>query len=104
DALMQAGFEDEARAWRCWLLRAVAGEPDELQIMYGVNGERRLSEVTIDWLSGYEGSRPVRIGNAASGQTQLDVFGEVLNSLYQAHRSGLQTSEHSWDFAQSIAN
>ena len=72
-----AGYDDEARAWRDWLLRAVAGEPEQLQIMYGVAGERRLTELELAWLPGYEGSRPVRIGNAAADQLQLDVYGEV---------------------------
>jgi GH15 family glucan-1,4-alpha-glucosidase len=90
-ALMHGGFYDEARAWRDWLLRAVAGSPDQLQIMYGLGGERRLTEWEVPWLSGYEGSRPVRIGNAAVGQTQLDVYGEVLDALYLAHCHGLPT-------------
>jgi GH15 family glucan-1,4-alpha-glucosidase len=90
-ALMHGGFYDEARAWRDWLLRAVAGSPDQLQIMYGLGGERRLTEWEVPWLSGYEGSRPVRIGNAAVQQTQLDVYGEVLDALYVAHCHGLPT-------------
>jgi GH15 family glucan-1,4-alpha-glucosidase len=90
-ALMNAGFYDEARAWRDWLLRAVAGSPEQLQIMYGLGGERRLAEWEVDWLPGYEGSRPVRIGNAAVKQTQLDVYGEVFDALYHAHLHGLPT-------------
>ena len=90
-ALMHAGFYDEARAWRDWLLRAVAGSPDQLQIMYGLGGERRLGEWEVPWLSGYENSRPVRIGNAAVAQTQLDVYGEILDALYLAHLHGLPT-------------
>jgi GH15 family glucan-1,4-alpha-glucosidase len=90
-ALMNAGFYDEARAWRDWLLRAVAGSADQLQIMYGLGGERRLTEWEAPWLPGYEGSRPVRIGNAAVDQTQLDVYGEVLDALYHAHTHGLPT-------------
>jgi GH15 family glucan-1,4-alpha-glucosidase len=90
-ALMHGGFYDEARAWRDWLLRAVAGSPDQLQIMYGLGGERRLEEWEVPWLSGYEGSRPVRIGNAAVKQTQLDVYGEILDALYLAHCHGLPT-------------
>ncbi len=90
-ALMNAGFYDEARAWRDWLLRAVAGSADQLQIMYGLGGERRLTEWEAVWLPGYEGSRPVRIGNAAVNQTQLDVYGEVLDALYHAHTHGLPT-------------
>jgi GH15 family glucan-1,4-alpha-glucosidase len=78
---MAGGYHDEALAWRDWLLRAAAGDPSKLQIMYGLGGERRLDEYTIDWLPGYEGSAPVRVGNAASGQFQLDVYGETLASL-----------------------
>ena len=96
-ALLNAGFTDEAKAWRDWLLRAVAGSPDQMQIMYGVAGERRLDEYEIAWLAGYEGSSPVRIGNAAAGQLQLDVYGEVLDLLYQARRSGLEQPESGWD-------
>jgi GH15 family glucan-1,4-alpha-glucosidase len=88
DALMIGGYVDEAKAWRTWLLRAVAGAPDEVQIMYGVEGERRLTEFEIPRLPGYEESRPVRIGNAASGQFQLDVYGEVLQAIYEARRLG----------------
>jgi GH15 family glucan-1,4-alpha-glucosidase len=95
-ALIGAGFLDEARAWREWLLRAVAGSPDDLQIMYGVAGERRLTEFEISWLPGYEGSAPVRIGNAASGQIQLDVYGEVLDALYVARKAGLAQEEAGW--------
>jgi GH15 family glucan-1,4-alpha-glucosidase len=83
-SLMTAGYHAEAGAWREWLLRAVAGDPSQLQIMYGAGGERRLDEREIDWLPGYEGSRPVRVGNAAAGQYQLDVYGEVMDSLHQA--------------------
>ena len=75
---------DEAGAWRSWLLRAVAGDPDDLQIMYGPAGERRLVELELAWLPGYEGSTPVRVGNGATTQFQLDVYGEVLDVLYQA--------------------
>jgi GH15 family glucan-1,4-alpha-glucosidase len=95
-ALMNAGYFDEAEAWRDWLLRAVAGAPDQAQIMYGVGGEHRLIEVTLDWLPGYEGARPVRIGNAAHGQLQLDVYGEVMDALYQAHRGGVPGSHEAW--------
>jgi GH15 family glucan-1,4-alpha-glucosidase len=94
-ALMNAGYLDEARAWREWLLRAVAGRPDQTQIMYGLAGERRLTEVELPWLPGYEGSRPVRIGNAATTQFQLDVYGEIMDVLHQARRSGLDRSEES---------
>jgi len=95
-ALVRAGYEDEARAWRDWLLRAIAGRPDEVQIMYGIAGERRLTELEIDWLPGYEGSQPVRVGNAASRQRQLDVYGEVIDALYHARRSGLPPSGDAW--------
>ncbi|HEY3661878.1 MAG TPA: glycoside hydrolase family 15 protein [Chthoniobacterales bacterium] len=95
-ALLGAGFEEEAKAWRAWLLRAIAGSPSQLQIMYGVTGERRLDEYELPWLSGYEKSKPVRVGNAAAGQFQLDVFGEVLDAMYQAHRAGMETEEADW--------
>jgi GH15 family glucan-1,4-alpha-glucosidase len=95
-ALMDAGYSQEARAWREWLLRAVAGNPQHLQIMYGLAGERRLPEMELPWLPGYEGSRPVRIGNAAAGQMQLDVYGELMDALYQARHAGLVTTEHGW--------
>jgi len=88
-ALLHAGYVDEAAAWRDWLQRSMAGSPDQMQIMYGIGGERRLSEWEADWLPGYQGSKPVRIGNAASGQLQLDVYGEVMDALYQARRAGL---------------
>ena len=83
-AMLRSGYRDEAIMWRDWLLRAVAGDPADVQIMYGLAGERRLDEYELDWLPGYEGSRPVRVGNAASTQLQLDVYGEVLDALYQA--------------------
>ena len=88
-ALMNAGYSDEARAWRDWLFRAVAGSPDQIQIMYGLGGERRLSEWEVPWLPGYENSRPVRIGNGAADQTQLDIFGEIFDAFYHTHRRGL---------------
>jgi GH15 family glucan-1,4-alpha-glucosidase len=93
-ALMNAGYYDEARRWRDWLFRAVAGSPDQLQIMYGLGGERRLAEWEIPWLPGYEGSRPVRIGNAAVNQIQLDVYGEILDALYHAQSHGLPPHKH----------
>jgi GH15 family glucan-1,4-alpha-glucosidase len=95
-ALVRAGYEDEARAWRNWLLRAIAGLPDQLQIMYGLGGERRLSELELHWLGGYEGARPVRTGNAASKQLQLDVYGEVADALYHARVAGLPASAEAW--------
>ena len=88
------GVFDEARTWRDWLFRAVAGSPDQLQIMYGLGGERRLTEWEVPWLPGFEGSRPVRIGNAAVNQTQLDVYGEVLDALYHADSHGLPPNQH----------
>jgi GH15 family glucan-1,4-alpha-glucosidase len=95
-ALIGAGFHDEARAWRRWLLRAVAGSPDDLQIMYGVAGERRLVEYELPYLPGYAGAAPVRIGNAASGQLQLDVYGEVIGALHVARRAGLTGEAANW--------
>jgi GH15 family glucan-1,4-alpha-glucosidase len=95
-ALLGLGFVDEAELWRAWLVRAVAGSPDDLQIMYGVGGERRLDEYEVPGLPGYEGSAPVRIGNAAAGQVQLDVYGEVLDALYVARKAGLAFDATSW--------
>jgi GH15 family glucan-1,4-alpha-glucosidase len=97
-ALMNAGYYDEARAWREWLLRAAAGAPAQLQIMYGLLGERRLMEYEIPSLPGYESSPPVRIGNAAHGQRQLDVYGEVMDALHQARRGGLASRDEDWAF------
>ena len=94
--LMNAGFHEAAQAWNEWLLRAVAGSPEQIQIMYGLAGERRIIEWEAPWLSGYEGSRPVRIGNAAHRQLQLDVYGEVLDASHQARRSGLAMHESGW--------
>jgi GH15 family glucan-1,4-alpha-glucosidase len=102
NALMVAGYHDEAAAWRDWLLRAVAGDPSELQIMYGVAGERSLVESELDWLPGYEGSRPVRIGNAASGQYQLDVYGEVMGALHESRRVGLEPIGPAWDLQRVL--
>ncbi len=101
-SLMTAGYVQEAASWRDWLLRAVAGDPSELQIMYGPAGERRLLESEIDWLEGYEGAKPVRVGNAAAGQYQLDVYGEVMNSLHQARAHGLHTGGHAWSFQKVL--
>ena len=95
-AFLNAGYLEEARAWRVWLLRAAAGDPSALQIMYGVAGERRLFELTLDWLPGFEGSKPVRVGNAAAGQFQLDVYGEVLDALHQGRVNKLETSKEAW--------
>src|SRR5205085_4356614 len=95
-ALLLNGYQEEAKAWREWLLRAVAGKASQLNLMYGVAGERRLPELTLDWLPGYEGSTPVRIGNAAYKQFQLDVFGEVSDTLHLARKTGLQTTNDGW--------
>ncbi|MGI5442478.1 glycoside hydrolase family 15 protein [Streptomyces shenzhenensis] len=95
-ALLSAGYHREAEAWRDWLLRAVAGDPADLQIMYGVAGERRLPEFELPWLAGFADSAPVRIGNGAVSQLQLDVYGEVLDSLWLARRSGLSPKPHMW--------
>ncbi|HEX3148368.1 MAG TPA: glycoside hydrolase family 15 protein [Gemmataceae bacterium] len=95
-SLINAGYTDEARAWQEWLLRAVAGDPAKLQIMYGLGGERRLDEYEVPWLAGYENSMPVRIGNAASKQFQLDVYGEVADALHQARVAGLKAAPAGW--------
>jgi GH15 family glucan-1,4-alpha-glucosidase len=95
-SLLRHGYRQEAKGWREWLLRAVAGSPAQMQIMYGVRGERRLTEVEIPWLSGYEKSAPVRIGNAASTQFQLDVYGEVLATMFEADRAGIKMEEPDW--------
>jgi len=102
DALMLAGLDSEATAWREWLLRAVAGQPQQMQILYGVAGERRITEQQLDWLPGYEQSRPVRTGNAAVNQFQLDVYGEVMDALYLARRVGLQHDETAWDLQRAL--
>jgi GH15 family glucan-1,4-alpha-glucosidase len=99
---LSAGYREEAEAWRDWLLRAVAGDPADLQIMYGLAGERRLPEVELPWLSGFADSAPVRIGNEAVNQLQLDVYGEVMDSLYLARHSGLPTEPHMWDIQTSL--
>ena len=95
-SFLRAGYVEEARAWRDWFLRAIAGGPRDLGIMYGLAGERRLPELELDWLPGYEGSRPVRIGNGAHGQRQLDVYGEIGDALYQARLAGIEPSEDAW--------
>jgi len=97
-ALMQGGYYDEAQSWRDWLHRAVAGSPEQLQIMYGVGGERRLTEYEIPWLDGFGGAKPVRIGNAASAQLQLDVYGEVMDALHHAREGGLVAAPVAWEF------
>jgi GH15 family glucan-1,4-alpha-glucosidase len=101
-ALMNAGYYEEARAWRDWLLRAAAGSPADIQIMYGVAGERWLAEREVPWLAGYEGSKPVRIGNAAADQLQLDVFGEVVDALHHARVGGIQHLGAAWDFQNAL--
>ncbi|PVG83909.1 glucoamylase [Nocardioides gansuensis] len=101
-ALIGTGFTGEAQAWREWLVRAVAGDPAKLQIMYGLDGTQRLPEMTLDWLDGYAGSRPVRIGNAAADQHQLDVWGEALDGLHLGREAGLQTLEPAWDLQRAL--
>ena len=101
-AFLTGGYTDEAEAWREWLVNAVAGTPDELQIMYGVGGERRLTELELDWLPGYEGSAPVRIGNAAYQQRQLDIYGEIADTLHLARRLGLEPNEDAWYIERSM--
>ena len=101
-ALLGSGFVAEARAWREWLLRAVAGAPADLQIMYSLDGARRLPEYELPWLAGYEGSAPVRIGNGAAGQFQLDVWGEVLDGLHLGRESGLAISSDSWELQRAL--
>ncbi len=101
-ALLGTGFVEEARGWREWLVRAVAGDPADLQIMYGLDGRRRLPEFTLPWLRGYEDSQPVRVGNAAAGQFQLDVWGEVLDGLHLAREAGLPTDNTAWDVQRAL--
>jgi GH15 family glucan-1,4-alpha-glucosidase len=101
-ALLTGGCVDEARAWRAWLINAVAGTPSQIQIMYGVRGERRLPELELDWLPGYEGSRPVRVGNAAARQHQLDVYGEVLDAFHFARRAGLHPDPNAWSVQRAL--
>ena len=101
-SFMNAGYYDEARAWRDWLHRAAAGSPSQLQIMYGVAGERLLNEWEVPWLPGHGGAKPVRIGNAAAGQLQLDVFGEVMDALHQGRHGGLSYLEAGWDFQRAL--
>ena len=102
-ALMNSGFRREARDWRLWLLRAVAGSPKQMQIVYGEGGERRLIESELSWLPGYEGSKPVHIGNAAAGQLQLDVFGEVMDAFYQGSLYGLDPDHEAWPLQRKLA-
>ncbi|GAA4220537.1 glycoside hydrolase family 15 protein [Streptosporangium album] len=102
EALIGGGYLDEARAWREWLLRAIAGRAQDLQIMYSVSGERRLTELELDWLPGYEESRPVRIGNGAVNQLQLDVYGEVMNALYLSRVSGMEPDDRAWTIQHEL--
>ncbi len=102
NALLESGADAEAKAWRRWLLRAAAGSPDQLQIMYGPAGERRLPEMELDWLPGYEGSRPVRLGNAAAQQFQLDVYGELMDALEQARCCGVNENRSSWSLQRAV--
>lgn len=104
DVLLEHGYTEEAAGWRDWLLRAAAGDPQDLQIMYGLIGERRLHEVELDWVGGYEGSRPVRVGNAAFKQFQLDVYGEVLDALYSARRAGIEASADAWRLQKALVD
>ena len=101
-ALMNAGYYEEAQKWRDWLLRAVAGSPRQIQIMYGLRGERRLTEWEVPWLPGYGNSQPVRIGNAAHRQRQLDIFGEVMDALHQARQGGLGANEAGWALQREL--
>jgi GH15 family glucan-1,4-alpha-glucosidase len=103
-ALMNAGYAEEARAWRQWLLRTVAGRPDQIHIMYGIRGERRPTELELPWLPGFAGSRPVRIGNAAYSQFQLDVFGEVLDSTYQAAKRDVGQGTDDWRVEEALVH
>jgi GH15 family glucan-1,4-alpha-glucosidase len=101
-ALLGSGYTEEAKAWREWLVRAVAGDPAKLQIMYGLDGRQRLPEGTLDWLGGYAGSVPVRVGNAAADQHQLDVWGETLDGLYLTREAGLHPTESAWDLQRGL--
>ena len=101
-ALMGAGYMEEAGVWRDWLQRSIAGSASQIQIMYGLHGERRLDEWEVPWLAGYQGAKPVRIGNGAAGQVQLDVFGEVLECLHHARRNGLRPAPHGWALQRGI--
>ncbi|HWX46548.1 MAG TPA: glycoside hydrolase family 15 protein [Roseomonas sp.] len=103
-ALLRTGHTEDARAWRDWLLRAAMGSPAQVQIMYGLAGERRLSEWAVDWLPGYEDSRPIRIGNGAHEQLQIDIYGELMDALHQAHRRGLPISPAAWDLQCALLN
>jgi GH15 family glucan-1,4-alpha-glucosidase len=101
-AMLNAGYRDEAQAWQEWLLRAVAGDPADVQIMYGIAGERRLDERELEWLPGFGGSGPVRVGNAASTQLQLDVYGELLDAAYHTITHGIEPSEFGWALMRKL--
>jgi GH15 family glucan-1,4-alpha-glucosidase len=103
-ALLLAGYREEARAWRRWLLRAAAGHPGELQILYGVAGERELTEQTLPWLPGYLGAAPVRVGNAAAAQFQLDIYGELMDTMHVAREAGLDADADAWSFQRAVVN
>ena len=99
---MNGGYYEEAKAWRAWLLRTVAGDPSQVQIMYGLAGEHRLTEWEVPWLHGYEGAKPVRIGNAAAQQVQLDIYGEVMDALHQGRLGKLAADEAGWMLQQEL--
>src|SRR3546814_1636544 len=101
-SLLTSGYREEATAWRAWLLRAIAGDPSEMQIMYGLAGERRLTERELGWLCGYRDSRPVRTGNAAHGQLQIDVYGEMMDALNTGRRFGLEPDDDSWRIQKTM--
>jgi len=101
-ALLSSGYTDEARAWREWLLRAIAGHPQELQVLYGIAGERRLTELELEWLAGYESSRPVRIGNAAHAQFQLDIWGEVMDTLHLERQHSIEHGGEAWNLQLAL--
>jgi GH15 family glucan-1,4-alpha-glucosidase len=103
-ALTRAGLREEAAAWHAWLLRAIAGDPADLQAVYGIAGERRLTELELPWLSGFEGSTPVRIGNDAAGQFQLDLYGEVVNTLHEARSAGLEDTGEVWSLTRALVD
>ena len=101
-ALLKAGYREEARAWSAWLRRSVAGSPAQMRILYGVGGERRIPEWEVPWLDGYHGARPVRVGNAAGDQLQIDTFGEVVDALYESHQAGLAAPGETWGLMSEI--
>src|SRR5581483_5501632 len=101
-ALMNSGYTEEASAWHGWLLRAAAGSPEHMQIMYGIWGQRRLLEWEAEWLAGYEGAQPVRVGNAAHAQLQLDVYGELMDAFHQARVAKLELDEESWSLERAV--